>query len=92
MAVQHRQDHPTHLAHCDSGRMQGLTGASVVAWQQQKWRQEQEKEWDSHLRSLQQCICELLIKNQKLRDSLTSAKSRNSEALGNELDQNVTRN
>jgi hypothetical protein len=60
-------------------------------WQQQKWRQEQEKEWESHLTSLQQCICELLVKNQKLRDSLMSAKERNEE-LGDGYDQNIRRN
>jgi hypothetical protein len=32
-----------------------------------------EKEWEGHLRNLQQCICELLIKNQQLRVSLMSA-------------------
>jgi hypothetical protein len=60
-------------------------------WQQQKWRQEQEKEWESHLTSLQQCICELLVKNQKLRDSLTSAKERN-EKFGDGYDQNMRSN
>lgn len=33
-------------------------------------------EWQDHLRSLQQWVCELLIKNQKLRLALESAMGR----------------
>jgi hypothetical protein len=91
MAVQQRQDHQSPSPHCDLGRRQSPTSTSVAVWQQQKWRQEQEKEWESHLTSLQQCICELLVKNQKLRDSLTSAKERN-EKLGDGYDQNMRSN
>ncbi len=45
---------------------QELTSGSVAGWQQLKWRQEQEREWEGHLKSLQQCIGELLITNRKL--------------------------
>jgi hypothetical protein len=92
MAVQQRQDHSVQPSPGNLGSMQSLMTTSATAWQLQKWRQDQEREWESHLRSLQQCICELLIKNQKLRDSLTSAKNRHREELGNEQDQNVTTN
>lgn len=92
MAAQQRQDHPIQPSRGNLGSMQTLTSTSAASWQQQKWRQEQEKEWESHLRSLQQCICELLIKNQKLRESLTSAKNLRREEIVNEYDQKATRN
>jgi hypothetical protein len=46
---------------------------SAAGWQQEKWDQGPEKEYDAHLRNLQQYICELLIKNQQLRWLLESA-------------------
>jgi hypothetical protein len=49
---------------------QGLTNASIAGWRQQKWHQELEQEWEGRLSELQQCICELMIKNQQLRESL----------------------
>jgi hypothetical protein len=48
-------------------RAQRLTSASAAGWQQRNWQREQEKEWEDHLRNLQQCIGELLIKNQQLQ-------------------------
>jgi septal ring factor EnvC (AmiA/AmiB activator) len=36
-------------------------------------RKELEQEWQDQLRVLQQWICELLIKNQQLREALASA-------------------
>jgi hypothetical protein len=92
MTVQQRRDHPTQPPRGELGRMQNLTTTSACLWQQQKWRQEQEREWEGHLRSLQQCVCELLIKNQKLRDSLMSAEGRQREWKPDAYDQNAARN
>ncbi len=47
-----------------------LASSSGAGWEQLKWRQEQEREWDSNLRSLQQCIVELLINNREIRTPL----------------------
>lgn len=58
---------------------QRLTGACTSAWQRQKWHLEQERQWEGHLRDLQQCICELLIKNQQLRGSLMSPTNQRRE-------------
>jgi hypothetical protein len=44
--------------------------ASGAGWQQEKWNEGQEKEWEARLRNLEQYICELLIKNQQLRELL----------------------
>ena len=37
------------------------------------------EEWQDHLRSLQQWVCELLIKNQELRMALESATTQEEE-------------
>ena len=46
-------------------------------------RQEREEDWRRSLRSLQECICELLIRNQELRmsllDSATNHPSREAD-------------
>jgi hypothetical protein len=70
----------------------GLTSASGAGWQQLKWRQEQERVWEGHLRSLQQCIGELLIKNQRLRTPLSSTTNHRYREPDNEYDSNVARN
>ena len=44
--------------------------------QQEKWGLGQEIEWEARLSSMRQCICELLIKNQNLRELLESAMNR----------------
>jgi hypothetical protein len=61
-------------------RLQGLR-AVTAGWRQQRWHKKQEIEWEHHLRNLQQCVADLLLKNQLLRNSLTSA--RNQDRKGN---------
>jgi hypothetical protein len=53
-------------------RVEDLTNASAAEWWQQQCYKEQEREWENRLSDLRQCICELLITNQQLRESLTS--------------------
>ena len=43
---------------------------------QEEWKQRVEKDWQSHLERLQQCVCELLLKNQQLRMALVAAEER----------------
>jgi hypothetical protein len=92
MAAQLRQDALTQSRRGDIELAQHLVSACAAAWQQQRWHQEQEKEWEGHLKSLQQCICELLIKNQNLRDSLMSATQLQCKEPEDEYDRNVKRN
>lgn len=89
MAANQRQDRPTQSAPRNIESAQHF--ASVAGWQQLKWRQEQEREWEGHLKSLQQCIGELLIKNQWLRTPLLSTTNHRME-VANEYDNNVARN
>ncbi len=39
----------------------------------EQWERRIEEDWQMHLETLQQCICELLIKNQRLRMELMVA-------------------
>ena len=92
MAAHQRQDRPTQSAPRNIEPAQQFTSASVAGWQQLKWRQEQEREWEGNLRSLQQCIGELLIKNQRLRNPLPSTTNHRYREPDNEYDSNVARN
>ncbi len=91
MTAQLRQDPLTQSPAGDVGPAHGPTYASATRWRQQKWGQEQEKEWEGHLQSLQQCICELLIKNQQLRASLESTTIGEFKGRGNEYIQRFER-
>jgi hypothetical protein len=69
-----------------------LTRASGAGWHQLKWRQEQEREWEGNLRSLQQCIGELLITSRELRNPPPSTTNHRYREPDNEYDSNVARN
>jgi hypothetical protein len=74
MATQRRQE---HFAQMDSGVIspeQRTKGAPSDRRGHKEWEQRIEKDWQSHLESLQQCVCELLLKNQQLRIALMAAK------------------
>ena len=49
----------------------------------------QQTQHEAQLRDLQQYICELLIKNQRLRWLLESARNHQCEELADDYDQNV---
>jgi hypothetical protein len=68
MAAQLRQDFLTESRPRNIERAKNLISTSAE-WQQQKWHQQQERQWEGRLNDLQQCIGELLIKNQRLRES-----------------------
>jgi hypothetical protein len=74
------QEPPTHLFPSDIEPPRGSMSASAVGWQQEKSDQGLEGH-HAHLRSLQQYICELLIKNQQLRWLLQSATNHQNEEL-----------
>jgi hypothetical protein len=38
----------------------------------EEWTRGLEEDWQSHLETLQKCVCELLLKNQQLRMALTA--------------------
>ena len=84
MAANQRQDRQAQSASNNIKSAQHFTRASVTGWQQLKWRREQEREWEGHLRSLQQCIGELIIKNQRLRTPLPSTTNHRHTEADNE--------
>ena len=84
MTDQLRQETPSESSPRDVEPNWASTSAPAARWRQQKWQQEQEKQWECHLSNLQQCVCELLIKNQQLRESLKSARNRQYQDFENE--------
>ena len=70
MAAYHRLDHSSPVALHNGEHADQFASSPVAGWQQLKWHQEQAREWESHLKSLQQCIGELLTPNQRLRSPL----------------------
>jgi hypothetical protein len=78
------QEPPTRLFPNKIEPLRGSMTASVAGSEQEKPDHRLETEYDAHLRSLQQYICELLIKNQQLRLLLQSAGNHQKEELANE--------
>ena len=92
MTDQQRQEPLTQSSAGNVERVERSMCASAAGLRLQDWQQEQEKEWECQLRNLQQSICELLIKNQQLRESLNSATNRRSLEVDNEYHQKFARN
>ncbi|MGO9940301.1 MAG: hypothetical protein ACLPH3_21745 [Terracidiphilus sp.] len=53
-------------------REQGSTSASTERQRDERWMKRDEDIWQHRLETLQQCVCELLIKNQQLRMALSA--------------------
>ena len=73
MATQTRQG---HFAQSNSGAFalkHSAERAPAENHSHEEWMQRIEEAWQGHLESLQQCVCELLLKNQQLRMALTAA-------------------
>jgi hypothetical protein len=50
-----------------------MKGALNESHGHEEWRQRTEADWQTQLETLQQCVCELLLKNQQLRMALVAA-------------------
>jgi hypothetical protein len=74
---QHRESHAPLPGYTASAQRQ--TDAVEARMQYEEPGQEREEDWRRSLHSLQECICELLIRNQELRmpllDSATNHQS-----------------
>jgi len=65
-----------HFAQTNSGAFalqQSRETTLAEAHGHEEWMQRIEEAWQGHLETLQQCVCELLLKNQQLRMELTAA-------------------
>ncbi len=69
------QRHQEHFAHAAPGvvREQSKDGAVSEKHGHEEWTHRLEEAWQGHLDTLQQCVCELLHKNQQLRMALMAA-------------------
>lgn len=78
---QHRESHSPLFGCTASAQRQ--TVAVEPRMQYEGPGQEREEDWRRSLHSLQECICELLIRNQELRmlllDSATNCRSREAD-------------
>lgn len=73
MAIQRRRE---HFAQTNSGAItpeQSTERAFIERHGHEEWKQRIEASWQGHLETLQQCVCELLLKNQQLRMALMAA-------------------
>lgn len=70
------RNHPGQFAQTHSGIISPEDGAKRALMERaghEEWKQRLDQDWQSHLETLQKYVCELLIKNQKLRTALSSA-------------------
>jgi|HubBroStandDraft_1064217.scaffolds.fasta_scaffold1837777_2 hypothetical protein len=75
MTAQQRQEPVGQAPAGITPPLQHLTSATVAGLRHEHSYEEPEEDWQLRLRSSQQWICELLIKNQQLRMLLESAKA-----------------
>lgn len=73
IASQRHQEHFAHTAPGVHGCAQSKDEAHSEMHGHEEWTQRLEEAWQGHLNTLQQCVCELLHKNQQLRMALTAA-------------------
>lgn len=72
-AAQKRQE---HCAQTHSGIISSEESGEKALIERaghKEWKERLDEDWQSHLETLQKYVCELLIKNQKLRTALSSA-------------------
>jgi hypothetical protein len=73
MATQKRQKRSSQALTEATLAEQSSKGEAFEMHGQEVWKQRLEQDWQDHLETLQRYVCELLIKNQKLRMALMVA-------------------
>ncbi len=73
MATQKRQKRSSQALAEATLAEQSSKGEPFEMHGQEVWKQRLEEDWQDHLETLQRYVCELLIKNQKLRMALMVA-------------------
>lgn len=66
------QEHIAQLASDPLAREQSMNEARSDKHGHDEWTQRLDEAWQGHLDTLQQCVCELLHKNQQLRMALAA--------------------
>jgi hypothetical protein len=70
MATQRRQGHFAQTNSEAIATEQNTDRAHIERHGHEEWTQRIDEAWQGHLEILQQCLCELLLKNQQLRMAL----------------------
>ena len=73
MATQKRQKRSNQVLAETTFAGQSSKAEAIEMHGQEVWKQRLEQDWQDHLETLQRYVCELLIKNQKLRMALMVA-------------------
>jgi hypothetical protein len=73
MATQKRQKRSNQVLAETTFAGQSSKAEAIEMHGQEVWKQRLEEDWQDHLETLQRYVCELLIKNQKLRMALMVA-------------------
>lgn len=73
MAIHKRQEQSAQALAGANFAQQGSNGELPEMHGHEVWKQRLEEDWQDHLETLQRYVCELLIKNQKLRMALMVA-------------------
>ena len=76
MATQLRREQFAQTHAGVTSARQTKEGALIEIRVHEEWKQRLEEDWQDHLETLQKYVCELLIKNQKLRMALSVAGER----------------
>ena len=77
MATQKRGEHSPQITQTNLGAISPEPRAERTLREiraHEEWKQRIDEDWQDHIERLQQCVCELLVKNQQLRMALMAAK------------------
>ena len=67
MATQRRQAHFVQTKSGVAAPQRGTERAIIESRGHEEWTQRIDEAWQGHLETLQQCVCELLLKNRQPR-------------------------
>jgi hypothetical protein len=82
MATQKREQHFARMTSRVISFEQRMKMALIERRGHEEWKRGLEEDWQSHLETLQKCVCELLLKNQQLRMALTANEPEREHGAG----------
>jgi hypothetical protein len=82
MATQKREQHFARMTPRVISFEQRMKMALIERRGHEEWKRGLEEDWQSHLETLQKCVCELLLKNQQLRMALTANEPEREHSAG----------
>jgi hypothetical protein len=82
MATQKREQHFARMTSRVISFEQRMKMALIERRGHEEWKRGLEEDWQSHLETLQKCVCELLLKNQQLRMALIANEPEREHGAG----------